>query len=112
MIRALAVLAVASFLAIERGLADDWPQWLGPRRDGVWRESGSGERFPDGGPRLRWRTGIGGGYSGPAVADGRVFVMDRVAGEMDPRKAKHLHKGEPPRNENFLRKLLPGKERI
>ena len=53
MIRALAVLVLSNFLGIERGPADDWPQWLGPRRDGVWRESGIVERFPDGGPRLR-----------------------------------------------------------
>ena len=56
--------------------ADDWPQWLGPQRDGIWREEGILERFPEGGPALRWRAPLGGGYSGPAVAAGRVFVMD------------------------------------
>ena len=39
-------------------------------------------------------------------------MMDRVPGAADPAKAKILHKGKPPRNENFLRKLLPGKERL
>ena len=92
--------------------ADDWPQWLGPQRDGIWREEGILERFPEGGPALRWRAPLGGGYSGPAVAAGRVFVMDRVPGPGDPRKAKILHDGEPPRNRNFLRKLLPGRERL
>jgi outer membrane protein assembly factor BamB len=58
--------------------ADDWPQWLGPERDGVWRETGLLERFPAGGPAIRWRTPIGGGYSGPAVAQGRVFITDRM----------------------------------
>ena len=91
---------------------DDWPQWLGPQRDGVWREKGIIEKFPEKGPRLRWKAKLGGGYSGPAVAAGRVFVMDRVAAELDPGKAKLLHEGKPPRNENFLRKLLPGKERL
>lgn len=57
--------------------ADDWPQWLGPQRDAVWRESGILDTFPAEGPTVRWRVPIGGGYSGPAVADGRVFVMDR-----------------------------------
>jgi outer membrane protein assembly factor BamB len=56
--------------------ADDWPQWLGPKRDGVWRESGLVERFPDGGPKVRWRVPVAGGYAGPAVAAGRVFVTD------------------------------------
>ena len=57
---------------------DDWPQWLGPQRDGVWRETGILRKFPAAGPVVRWRTPIKGGYTGPAVADGRVFVCDRV----------------------------------
>ena len=62
--------------------ADDWPQWLGPQRDGVWRETGIIERFPEGGPAVRWRVPIGGGYSGPAVAEGRAAVgrPPRLAG--------------------------------
>jgi len=56
--------------------ADDWPQWLGPRRDGVWRENGVVDRMPKGGPPIRWRAPVGGGYAGPAVAGGRVFVTD------------------------------------
>src|SRR6202008_3993251 len=50
--------------------ADDWPQWLGPNRDSVWRESGIVQQFPTNGPAIRWRTNIGGGYAGPAVAGG------------------------------------------
>jgi outer membrane protein assembly factor BamB len=57
--------------------ADDWPQWLGPRRDGVWREKGLLDKFPPGGPKILWRTPLGTGYSGPSEADGRVYVMDR-----------------------------------
>jgi len=57
--------------------ADDWPQWRGPQRDGVWRESGLLTDIPDDGLKIRWRTKIHQGYSGPAVADGRVFVTDR-----------------------------------
>jgi outer membrane protein assembly factor BamB len=58
--------------------ADDWPQWLGPQRDGVWRETGLLDKFPAGGPKVRWRTPISEGYAGPAVAQGRVFITDRV----------------------------------
>ena len=92
--------------------ADDWPQWLGPNRDAVWREDGIVDRFPEGGPRLRWKTKLGAGYSGPAVSKGRVFVMDRLMPGLDPAKAKLLHDGQPPRNVNFIRKLLPGSERL
>jgi len=61
------------------GVADDWPQWLGPNRDGVWRESGILDRFPEGGPPVVWRQPIRAGYSGPAVADERLYVLDRNA---------------------------------
>jgi outer membrane protein assembly factor BamB len=61
--------------------ADDWPQWLGPKRDGVWREKGILDRFPESGPRVSWRAPVGAGYSGPAVADGRVYITDRVLPE-------------------------------
>jgi len=59
------------------GLAEDWPQWLGPNRDAVWRESGIVEKFPADGPPVRWRSEIGRGYAGPVVAGGRVYLMDR-----------------------------------
>jgi outer membrane protein assembly factor BamB len=74
---ALAVLLVT----IAAASADDWPQWMGPRRDGVWREAGILAKFPAGGPKVLWRAAIGGGFSGPAVAGDRVYVMDRQ-GEM------------------------------
>ncbi len=55
---------------------DDWPQWLGPQRDGVYREKGIVTRFPEDGLPVRWRVPLDWGYSGPSVADGKVFVMD------------------------------------
>ena len=58
--------------------ADDWPQWLGPQRESVWKETGILEQFPAAGPTVLWRHPVGGGFAGPAVADGRVFVMDYV----------------------------------
>ena len=60
--------------------ADDWPQWGGPQRDCVWHEEGIVDRFPTDGllPRL-WSVPVAEGYSGPAVADGRVFLTDRIA---------------------------------
>ena len=61
----------------ERVRADDWPQWLGPKRDAVWRESGILDRFPEGGPRILWRAQVGRGYSGPIVSGGKVFITDR-----------------------------------
>ena len=59
--------------------ADDWPQWGGPKRDLVWRETGIVDQLPDSEilPRV-WSAPIGEGYAGPAVANGHVFVMDRI----------------------------------
>lgn len=57
--------------------ADEWPQWRGPGRDGVWKEDGLLEAFPEKGLGARWRAPIGPGYSGPTVAGGRVYLMDR-----------------------------------
>jgi len=67
----------AAFLLGNALFADDWPQWLGPGRDAVWRETGIVEKFPTNGPPVRWRTAIGGGFAGPGVASGRVYVADR-----------------------------------
>jgi outer membrane protein assembly factor BamB len=73
------MLAAALFSSLARG--DDWPQWLGPKRDAVWRENGILEKFPEGGPKVRWRVPVNGGYCGPAVAGGRIFVMDFMVDE-------------------------------
>lgn len=56
--------------------ADDWPQWRGPQRDGVWRETGIVDAIPESGLPVRWRARILNGWSGPAVAAGRVFITD------------------------------------
>src|SRR6478672_6350552 len=75
-------------------VADDWPQWLGPTRDDAWKETGIIEKFPDGGPKILWRVPLAGGYSGPAVAAGKVYVTDFVRtsgdGKNDPNSRADL----------------------
>lgn len=56
--------------------ADDWTGWMGSDRDGVYRETGIIDEVPENGLEVKWRKPIHGGYAGPAVADGRVFVFD------------------------------------
>ena len=70
----LLTLATAVVVAVPV-VADDWPQWRGADRLAVWHETGIVETLPDE-LKVAWRTPIGSGYSGPAVADGRVFVSD------------------------------------
>ena len=62
-------------------MADDWPQWGGPERDLIWRETGLVDQLPSGELPQVWSAPIAAGYAGPAVADGRVYVTDRVADE-------------------------------
>ena len=57
---------------------DDWPQWFGPHRDGVWRETGIVAEIPSDGLPVKWRVPVSWGYSGPAVVGNRVYVMDYV----------------------------------
>jgi outer membrane protein assembly factor BamB len=55
--------------------ADDWPQWRGPDRDGVWRETGILESFPADGLKVLWRAPVGPGFSSPVVAQGQVYLL-------------------------------------
>jgi len=70
--------------------AQDWPQFLGPNRDGVYRGPALAETWPASGPRVVWRKQVGQGLSGPVVAQGRVILFHRVNNEeiveaLDPR---------------------------
>lgn len=97
--RMLSLLAVP--LLASAVLADDWPQWLGPQRDGVWRETGLLEKIPAAGLKAKWRTPLGAGYAGPAIADGKVYVMDRT-----------LDKGEANPKSPFAKNAVNGIDRV
>lgn len=56
--------------------AEDWPQFAGNTRDGVWTESGILRTFPEEGLKPAWTVPIGSGYSGPVVSDGCIVVTD------------------------------------
>ena len=72
------LLATLIVSAAAQARADDWPRWMGPNGDGVWAETGIIDRFDDAGAKILWRHKVGGGYGGPSVSSGRVFVMDRT----------------------------------
>ena len=54
--------------------AADWPQWLGPQRNGVSNESGLALSWPADGPKTQWRIPLGKGFSGNLIVD---LVIDR-----------------------------------
>lgn len=92
--------AAAIFVSLwTSAVGDDWPQWMGPSRDNIWRETGIVDKLPEGGPKVLWRTEIAGGYAGPAVAGGRVFITDYVSAENV-------------KVDNFDRKEFSGEERV
>lgn len=99
------ILSALLFL-ITSSQAEDWPQYLGPGRDAVWREQKVELDFVKRPPRQVWSVPAGSGYAGPSVADGRVFVMDRLA------KPYIAGKLKPGSNVNFVRARIPGKERV
>ena len=77
------IIFTALFFAVGLGLsADDWPQWRGPNRDGISRETGLLQAWPSAGPKRVWLSrDIGIGYSAPVVAKGRLFVLGTKGGK-------------------------------
>jgi outer membrane protein assembly factor BamB len=80
--RALATILLASVLLAAASVAgqSQWPQFLGPSRNGVY----SGPlltSWPAGGPRRVWEKRVGQGFAGPVVADNRLILFHRVANE-------------------------------
>jgi outer membrane protein assembly factor BamB len=68
-------LAILTLCYASSAGAEDWPQFLGPQRNGISLETGLTESWPEDGPKEVWRVAGGGGMSGIAVAGGRAFTM-------------------------------------
>src|ERR1700694_5195641 len=71
------VLAAALGLLVEAMQAPaDWPQWRGPNRDGISKETGLLKKWPKAGPELVWSFDkAGAGYSSPALVGGKLYTM-------------------------------------
>ncbi len=72
------VSVLSGILFVSPAMSEDWPQWRGPTRDGVWHETGIISSFDSDEVPLKWRVPVGSGYSAPTVADGLVFLTDRI----------------------------------
>ncbi|MBL9128701.1 MAG: PQQ-like beta-propeller repeat protein [Verrucomicrobiales bacterium] len=74
--RARAVAWAAFVLGTSSVFAADWPQWRGPNRDGISSETGLLAAWPQGGPRLAWKSdAAGAGYSTPSVVGQRIYLL-------------------------------------
>ena len=69
------LLLSAAYAALGQGAAN-WPQWRGPNRDGISKETGLLKQWPAEGPPLVWKTsGAGNGYSSFSIANGKLYTM-------------------------------------
>ena len=79
--RAVSLFAGILFLA-NVCLADDWPQFRGPTRDGKSAETGLLKKWPEGGPKRLWSAGgLGIGFSSVAISDGSFYTTGMIDGE-------------------------------
>ena len=73
--------------------AADWPQFLGPTRDGVSTETGLAKSWPADGPKVLWKKSVGAGWSGPVVAGDKLILFHRIDNQevvecLDPASGK------------------------
>ncbi len=66
------------FLFIVQSVAQDWPDWRGTNRDAIWEGTNLIEKFESQITQPEWRVAVGSGYSGPTVANGKVYITDRI----------------------------------
>jgi outer membrane protein assembly factor BamB len=78
--RAPLLVGALLFVAAEAARATDWPQFLGPVRNGSTPDE-VGHAWPDGTPKQRWKVKVGSGFAGPVVAAGKVIVFHRLGDE-------------------------------
>ncbi len=89
--------ATAVVLAVGASIlqAADWPQFLGPDRNGIAPESPKlARQWPVTGPPVVWRVSLGVGFGGPAVWNGRVLLLDREKGVRDILRCLDLKTGQ------------------
>jgi outer membrane protein assembly factor BamB len=90
-----------SLLCAVSAYATDWPQFLGPTRNGVYPGNDLAETWPKDGPPVLWQRNVGQGFSGPTVADHKLVLFHRVADKetvecLDAKNGKPLWKFDYP----------------
>jgi outer membrane protein assembly factor BamB len=78
-----ALVTLAALVSATAGFAADWPQWRGPNRDGVSRETGLLQNWPAGGPALLWKTNVAGrGFGSFAVVGDRIYLLGALGADV------------------------------
>jgi outer membrane protein assembly factor BamB len=91
------LIATLSAAANRAAIAGDWPQILGPNRNGIAERETLAERWTEGGPKTIWKRDVGRGFSGVAVAEGTLVLFHRVGDEevveaLDPKTGERRWK--------------------
>jgi outer membrane protein assembly factor BamB len=68
---------IVMLICISNIHAQDWPQYLGPNRNGVSTQKNILRTWPEKGPQVLWTIGVGIGFGGPVIKDGKVYLLDR-----------------------------------
>ena len=89
-VRLLSALFLISFQTIA---AQDWPQYLGPGRDSKSPQKNLLKNWPEKGPDVLWTVSVGGGYGGPVVKNGMVYLLDRDDETGDVMRCFNLQSG-------------------
>ena len=79
---------------ISDGFTQDWPQYLGPKRNSTSEQKGILKSWPDKGPEILWTANVGPGYGGPAVKDSKVYLLDRMKETADNLRCFDLTSGK------------------
>lgn len=72
------VISLLLICSVWFGFAQDWPDWRGVHRDGIWIETGIVEKFDSCVIEHKWSVPVGSGYSGPTVSNGKVYLTDLI----------------------------------
>jgi outer membrane protein assembly factor BamB len=81
--------------------AGDWPQFLGPNRNGACGETNLASSWPKEGPPILWQRNVGQGFSGPVVSAGKLILFHRIGGKetvdcLDAKTGKEIWNGNYP----------------
>src|ERR1700682_2304586 len=90
----LLVAAVVGAFALTAA-ANDWPQWRGPQRNGISKETGLLKEWPKDGPKLLWHVqDVGSGYSTPAVVGDRLYLLSNKGEDEEVVQARAVKDGK------------------
>ena len=86
--------AIALLAQILNMQAQDWPQFMGPNRNGITTQEGLLRTWPEGGPQTLWSVNLGIGFGGPVIKAGKVYLLDRDDEVGDTMRCYDLNTGK------------------